>query len=424
MKSCWKLLGTGMIRPLSVICCEFWMASCVWLPPPILRDPVRYQVAAPACSSINWRMTISSLLFATGSAESNLKRAAVERKSAWLSEPHCGTPAVKRSNCRRPGNAWTFSCWQSPQGFGAGTLDDAGGYASLFEVGPWLVDSRHSPGLGAFEVDGRYQAARLKDRLLGASTEEVSAIVRNIEPYRRWANPVLNRAFDEYGGDQRKLLHLRLALLPVDVSHLEALQKTMLEADAVDVIVIREALYPFRQQIARGLWDVVANVEISNMRRLRAACALALLDTDSDRWPQVGADIVGILVTERYHLARQWIDALQPVSKHLLGPLQVVFRRSLPSEDKRVASAALAEYVRQAESLIELILSAEPDQLDPLLLELQRSSMDAAPLLRAQIQNKVGAKLPDEAAVTLTERRANARSHCGNQGGQCGLAAL
>ena len=71
--------------------------------------------------------------------------------------------------------------------------------------------------LGAgWEGFGRLRAVTLRDRLLEATTADVPGVVRDMGPYRRWLDPLLQKAYTEAeaGGDARKQLHASLALLP------------------------------------------------------------------------------------------------------------------------------------------------------------------------------------------------------------------
>ncbi len=69
---------------------------------------------------------------------------------------------------------------------------------------------------GGIEIHGRFQAARPVHALAMAKPEEVPQILTELDPYRRWATPLLHDllASDRQGSTAR--LYARLALLPVE----------------------------------------------------------------------------------------------------------------------------------------------------------------------------------------------------------------
>jgi serine/threonine protein kinase/formylglycine-generating enzyme required for sulfatase activity len=177
--------------------------------------------------------------------------------------------------------------------------------------------------LGAWEGNGRLQAHRLRDRLLEATTADVPGVVKEMAPYRRWLDPLLQQAYDDAreNHDARKQLHAGLALLPVDPGQVDYLYGRLLQAKPDEVAVLT-AMLGDHQEVVRGrLWSELVNRKADPDRRLRAACALAAYAPEDSRWQQVGEDVAEKLVTENPLVIGKWADALRPVGRFLLPPL-------------------------------------------------------------------------------------------------------
>jgi eukaryotic-like serine/threonine-protein kinase len=174
-----------------------------------------------------------------------------------------------------------------------------------------------------WEVHGRLRSQALLDNLLRAPTEDVPAVVMDMAPYRRWLGDPLRQAYAdaEVNHDPRKQLHASLALLPVDAAQVEYLLQRLLTAPTPqEVLVIREALKPHREEVCERLWPVLEHGKAPG-ERLRAACALAAYAEDDRRWEQVRDAVAGELVSQNALVMGPWAEALRPVRRYLLPPL-------------------------------------------------------------------------------------------------------
>ena len=131
-------------------------------------------------------------------------------------------------------------------------------------------------------------AGGLVRQLLDAEIAQASDIIKQMEDYRRWTDPLLrdayaeaDRAGKEAGTEAvrarqaRKQLHASLGLLPVDASQVEYLYGRLLDAEPPEVPVIRDALAPHQEALVDKLWAVVETPEKGKeSQRLRAAAAL------------------------------------------------------------------------------------------------------------------------------------------------------
>jgi hypothetical protein len=170
----------------------------------------------------------------------------------------------------------------------------------------------------------RLQARMLQARLLEVRTEDVPAIIQEMQPYRRWLNPSLRDALDAADADARKQLRLRLALVSEDTGHVDYLVERLLTDEPAEVVAIRAVLRAHAAGLTENLWQVLQNPCSQPGRRLRAAVALAQYAPDDDRWMQVRADVATRLAAENFLLLGHWADALKPIRRQLLGPLAAI----------------------------------------------------------------------------------------------------
>src|SRR5262249_62183314 len=103
--------------------------------------------------------------------------------------------------------------------------------------------------------------------------------------------------------------------------------------------------------------------------------ALAPLDPDSPRWQEAARPaLVEMLKADSLHLA-QWVDALRLVKRHLLPPLERVFRGKDDqlAEYRQEAAGVLADYAAErVETLVELLFDADARQyavIKPVLMK-------------------------------------------------------
>src|SRR5262249_50465685 len=116
-------------------------------------------------------------------------------------------------------------------------------------------------GLGSWEGYGRLEGRRLRDRLLESTTADVPGIIKEMKPYRRWVDPLLQDAYAQAKNedDARKQLHASLGLLPLDSGQVEFLHARLLQAQSQELVVIREALADHKQDLTERLWGLLEN---------------------------------------------------------------------------------------------------------------------------------------------------------------------
>jgi serine/threonine protein kinase/formylglycine-generating enzyme required for sulfatase activity len=271
-------------------------------------------------------------------------------------------------------------------------------------------------GWGGYEAHGTLKAHALRDRLLDANTADVPTVVKDMESYRRWIDPLLRRASREAedAGDSRKRLAASLALLPVDPGQVDYLYGRLLEAQPHEVPVILDALAPHKDALLDKLWAVVETPEKGReSRRLRAAAALAKYDAESERWARAGAFVVDALVLENLVFLGQWGEAFRPVKQRLLPRLSEIFHEGQPERtaERTLATSLLADYAADnPQVLADLLMDADEKQFAVIYPRLKEQGEQAWPLLTGEIDKKLPAELPspDEKREKLAKRQVNA----------------
>jgi serine/threonine protein kinase/formylglycine-generating enzyme required for sulfatase activity len=246
-------------------------------------------------------------------------------------------------------------------------------------------------GLGVrngVEAGRAHHATALVDRLLDTDTAQVPGIVAELDGYRAWADPLLTRALERAAPDSRQRLHAALALVPVDPGQVEYLYGRLLEAAPGDVLVVRGALYPYRQSLLGRLWEAVERPAGREKQRLRAACALAAYDADDPRWDRVAGPAAEQLVAENPADLGAWLEGFRPVGGRLLAPLAAVFRdrRDARAGERSLAANLLADYAAdRPELLADLLMDADERQFAVLYRKLQAADERGAGRLLTEL---------------------------------------
>ena len=151
-------------------------------------------------------------------------------------------------------------------------------------------------GLQVMEQSKSEHAAALVQRLLDADIAQVPGVVKDMAGCRTWIDPLL-REEDKKAAKDAQRLRVSLALLPADPGQVECLYERLLDADPLEVPVIRDALVPYKEALTSQLWSVVERpAKGKESQRLRAASALAAYDPSSPRWKTVSRQIADDLV--------------------------------------------------------------------------------------------------------------------------------
>jgi serine/threonine protein kinase/formylglycine-generating enzyme required for sulfatase activity len=266
------------------------------------------------------------------------------------------------------------------------------------------------------QVEERRQAthaAGLVQALVNADTSQVPAIIAQMTDHRKWADPLLREELDQAAAKSSRKLHASLALLPVDAAQVEYLYGRLLDAEAGQVPVIRDALDPHKDGLLDKLWAVVEAPEEGKVsQRLRAAAALAKFDPESAKWAKAQESVSNDLVAvPAVHLA-MWMNALHPVRDKLLPQLSAVYRDPARRDVERsLATDILADYAADnPQTLADLLMDADDKQFAVLYPRLKEQGERSSPVLVGEIDKKLPSDLPssDEKREKLAKRQANA----------------
>ena len=243
---------------------------------------------------------------------------------------------------------------------------------------------------GGIECYRPLRASFLVDQLRDAETTQVPALVRQLDGYRRWANPRLKELVQSADDDSRVKLHGSLALLPVDPSQLPFLEKRLLVASPTDLGVIWAALWPHRETLIPKLWSVLDAAQPGNVSLLPTASALADYDATSNRWKSLRGKVAQALVSLNPILLGPWLDALRPVRGKLNVPLGEIFRdKNRPESVHSLATDILTDYASDDPNLIaNFLMDADPKAYADFFPIAQRQESKTLPLFQAEISKK------------------------------------
>ncbi|HUY35565.1 MAG TPA: protein kinase [Pirellulales bacterium] len=235
------------------------------------------------------------------------------------------------------------------------------------------------------------RAEGLVTGLLNADIGQVPAIVKEIDGYRTWADPLLRETFEQAASGSREKLHAALALLPVDEALIEYVASQLLIAEPDQFAVIRNALADRVSTIAGRLWTAARDGQADAARRFRAACALASYSPGDPRWTESSAFVAEQLVSVSPVYLREWMDALRPVRKSLLAPLAEIYRDVARRESERsLATDVLANYAAdRPDVLADLVQDGAAAQFAVVFPVLKEHGAKAVKLLETEIARKL-----------------------------------
>jgi eukaryotic-like serine/threonine-protein kinase len=263
-------------------------------------------------------------------------------------------------------------------------------------------------GILAYVYRGPVKADQLVRALASADIDSVDQIIAELATCRPWADPKLRALAMESSSakDTAKeaakaagaRLNASLALLPVDPGQVAYLEQRLLELDPNPVkpeeaFVIAEHLSRTNQclEIASRLKALLETKRVPPARRLRAACALALLQPDN-HWERWSVEVVEELVKMDLISAQKWSRLpWVKVSAILNESLKRVFRDEKRPESERSVAAALVRYtfftysISSAKDLMDFVLEVEGEPYSILNEWFIASGRKAATLVEAEL---------------------------------------
>jgi len=225
------------------------------------------------------------------------------------------------------------------------------------------------------------QVQALQDAAAGA----VPSILADLHRQQAEVLPRLRQLWNDKSIAHPKRMRVALTLMAAEPETVrEDLLGWMLRAeDPAEVLLAREALQPVKAELAELLWSKVEAKDA--VERFRALVALARFDPQSPRWEKAARPCVEHLVKANPLQVGVWSPGLQDVSKHLLGPLEEVFRDRGRVAERQVACSVLGDYAaEQVEVLVRLLAAADTEQFAALLPRVRNHGERAIGLLKEQ----------------------------------------
>ena len=279
--------------------------------------------------------------------------------------------------------------------------------------------------LGAWDVNGRYQAHRIVEEILAAKPSALRRlIVRDLPPVRRWADHRLIAAdrltVSELGRaspEEEKSVRLRasLALAPIDPRQAVLLRERLLDAPEEGMFrVIRAGLFPQTPDLIPWLEAASREPKRAESQRLRAGLALATFAPNrAESWPDDLLKFLTVrLLDANPDRQSELREDLTPIRKRLLASLTATFGDAKARDVVRENAARLIVAFGGDEPslLANLACGATPEQyaiLFPCLAGLSdRQTVAAA--LTAIAREQPAPDLSEANRVELGQRRADA----------------
>ena len=216
----------------------------------------------------------------------------------------------------------------------------------------------------------------------------------------------------EASGDWRGRVHAALALLHHDPTQAPYLVRQLLRPDIPPdhLLVISRRLGEelHAEKASLQLWKTIEEQSAAKIpgRQLRAAAALAALDSANHRWIKIAPAVCLGLVRENPLLLDSWREVFQPVSRELLGSLRAIYSSGATLAERAHAFTLLFNFATQPgnrtepEDLTELIAGADPDQFRMIIEKI--SEQDRAV---AHLSSLVEDSIPRDDAAALHRSR-------------------
>ena len=140
-----------------------------------------------------------------------------------------------------------------------------------------------SRALHQFADAQRARALAQVDALRKAEISQVPYLIEGLKPFRDEIVPQVRQLLQQQELSEKERLRLSLAMVAEDESQVTFLSDRLLKAEPAELLVIRDALLPHRDELAAGMWRTVEDPAVAKDRRFRAACVLAAFDPASLR---------------------------------------------------------------------------------------------------------------------------------------------
>ena len=256
----------------------------------------------------------------------------------------------------------------------------------------------------------RQRALAQVDALLSANPDAVPVILDGLRPSIHELLPQLRR-LEEGQLTEQERIRVSLGLLIEDSTQVDYLRQRLMDCEPSEFMLIRNSLVRHSRRLTEDLWLVAEDADKPAELQFRAACALAMFDTDNTRWRKIAEQVAQQLARQGNLSAALWVEALRPVSDYLRGPLAAVVRdKSAERATERVlATSIIADYSKdQPERLAALLLDVDAQQFAVLFPKMAVHSQRSINVLKKTIDQYRQAVAADSVSEELTFQAGNA----------------
>jgi formylglycine-generating enzyme required for sulfatase activity len=266
----------------------------------------------------------------------------------------------------------------------------------------------------------RHTADGLLLQLISTDIEGVSKLGTQLDPFQEELADRL-RQMARTADRSESGARAALVLLPRDETQVVGLRDRLLVCEPRELSVIRGALMLHQgaatRKNAEAFWETLQNDRSDPSKAIRAACALAAIDSQDPRWPRCGPKVSDLLLEKEASTdrIRAWASLLAPVRDHLRSWLETAMRDRTSLGRSEPAAIALAELESDRPmALADLALKADlPQQIKAFSARLSSATIDeeAVRLFEEQLGKPASSKsLADDQddQDDLARRKANA----------------
>ena len=253
------------------------------------------------------------------------------------------------------------------------------------------------------------RASDLVAALQTADARHVPQIIRDLQPYRDQADPLLQDVLKAAPPDSRERLHAAIALVDRNPSQVEFLFTRFVDCRPSEVAVIADALRDSSATLSDRCWRVANDPHEIPEYRFRCACALVRWNGADERLKPLSAFLATHLATENpLHLA-EWVTLLGPVLSNF-GPqlAELASDPKRPEPERLQAAAVLADTGGSDVSVADTACDCDPRAFVILFPLFKAKRDENVTALRAILRHKLADNATEPERVRLARRHAMA----------------
>jgi formylglycine-generating enzyme required for sulfatase activity len=264
------------------------------------------------------------------------------------------------------------------------------------------ADRRHLSRVGAsialtlllawigLEIWRREHIQGLVSGLAIAETTSVSKVISDCDAAGEKSPKIYELALEKMSSHELPILskegrlNVQLFLVKRDPVYIKPLIDHLLAASPDEHPVILARLADAVPNLANELWPALRGNALRPDRQLRAACALAALDSGNPLWQEEAQNVALALIRceQREHVPK-WIGGLVPVRQHLIPHLIPLltdrFRREhFVASEQWIVASALAQFLRSDTERLADLLPHSTTESFPVLLDGLKHDRDQA----------------------------------------------